>query len=93
MSEQNSSTETPETTAPEAEVVVEPNRLQKFVIKHPRTAKVVAITGATLAVVGTAVTANTMRKNRHHLDAAADHVLEAGHELSESVSPSPETDA
>jgi len=90
-------TETNPTPATETEsnddVVVEPNFVQKFVNKHPRAAKVVAIIGGVAAVGGTATVINTARKNKHHLDAAADHVLEAGSELSNAVSPTSETAA
>lgn len=92
MSETNSTQPTPEAPATEAEIVVEPNRLQKFVLNHPRASKVVAIIGGTTAVLGTAVMTNTLRKNRHHLNSAAGEAKEALHELSEAVSPSPETD-
>lgn len=83
---------TTENNAPELEIVetsdeVELTRLQRFVLKHPRAAKVVAITGAATAVAGVAITANTVRKNKHHLDQAADHAKDAFHEVSESVSP------
>ncbi len=78
------------TAAPDVNVVVEPDFLQKIVIKHPRLSKVVAIIGATLAVAGTAVTVNTVRKNKHHLDAAADDAKSAVSELSAAVSPSSE---
>jgi hypothetical protein len=77
----------------EADVVVEPTRLQRFVNTHPRASRVIAITGAVAAVVGVGTVANTARKNKHHLDNAADHVLEAGSELSAAVSPTSETDA
>ncbi len=78
------------TETPDVEVVVEPNFVQKFVNKHPRIAKVLAITGGVLAVAGTATVANTARKNKPHLDAAANHVIEAGSELSNAVSPTSE---
>jgi hypothetical protein len=85
----------PETTETESndDVVVEPNFVQKFANNHPRTAKVVAIAGAVLTVGSVATIANTVRKNRSHLDAATDHLSEATAELSNAVSPSPETDA
>lgn len=82
-------TQTPET--PAAEVEVEPTRLEKIVTKHPRAARVVAITGGVLAAVGVGVVATNLKKNKHHIDAAGAHVLEAGSEISEAVSPTPET--
>lgn len=92
MTEQNTDQTT--TDAPEAEVVVEPTKLQSFVNNHPRASRVIAITGAVAAVVGVGTVANTARKNKHHLDSAKDHVLEAGSELSNAVSPeSSETQA
>ena len=89
---ENTQPETTETTSTD-EVVVEPNFVQKFATNHPRTAKVVAITGAVLSVGGVAIVANTVRKNKSHVDAAVDHLSEATAELSNAVSPSPETDA
>lgn len=82
-----STTQTPEIVVDETPVETEPTRLQKFVCKHPRAAKVAAITGGITAAAGVAITANTMRKNKHHLDQAADAAKEALHEVSESVSP------
>lgn len=79
--------QTPEIVVDETPVETEPTRLQKFVCNHPRAAKVIAITSAVTAAAGVAVTANTMRKNKSHLDQAADHAKEALHEVSESVSP------
>lgn len=87
MTDQNPNSTT-ETEAP-AEVVVEPTRLQVFVNNHPRAARAIAITGAVAAVAGVGTVANTARKNKHHLDNAAGHVLEAGSELSNAVSPDP----
>lgn len=91
MSDQNSNETTTSDVAPEVDVVVEPTRLQKFVLTHPRAAKVVATLVTTTAVVGGAVTVNTMRKNKHHLDAAATDAKEALYEIGEAVSPTPET--
>lgn len=90
MTEQNPTQTTPETTSTD-KVEVEPNFVQKFANKFPRAAKAVAITGGVLVIGGTAVTANTMRKNKHHLDAAADEARGALNEFSNAVSPSPET--
>lgn len=75
----------------EAEVVVEQNFVQRFANRRPRAAKIIAITGAVLAAAGTLTVANTARKNSHHVDNALDHVVEAGSELSQAVSPTPET--
>lgn len=79
---------------PTAEPTLEeaPTRLQKFVIQHPRAAKIVAITGAVTAVTGIVLVANTMRKNSDHLSNAGELSLEALQEMSESVSPTPDTD-
>lgn len=81
----------------EADVCVEPEVKQNFVtklaVKHPRTAKVVAITGGITAVTGVLLTANTVRKNRRHLELAADHAKEALTELSSSVSPATDPEA
>lgn len=90
MTENNSTPETP-ATEQDVEVVVEPNRLQRFVNSHPRASKAVTITGATLATAGVAIVANTVRKNKHHVDNAAQHLSEAGSELSNAVSPTSET--
>lgn len=82
---------------PDIEIVdeseVQPNKLQKFVNKHPRAAKVVAIIGGVTAVAGVATVTNTMLKNKQHLELAKDHTKETLHELSEAVSPSSETPA
>lgn len=84
-------TDAPEPEVIEADVVVEQNFVQKFANKHPRAAKWIAIIGGTVAVGGGLTVANTMRKNSDHIDAAKDHVLEAGRELSDAVSPTSET--
>lgn len=64
-----------------------PGRLQTFVNKHPRAAKIVAITGGVAAVLGTVQFARTVQANRKHLELASDHAKEALNELSTSVSP------
>jgi hypothetical protein len=92
MTDQNTNSTT-ETEATEAQVVVEPTRLQKFVNNHPRASRVIAIVGGVAAVAGVGTVARTATKNKHHLDNAAGHVLEAGSELSAAVSPTSETDA
>lgn len=94
MTDQNSPESAPETETIEAEVVVEPNRLQKFVLNHPRAAKVIAIAGGATALLGSAVMTNNVRKNRHRVVNAATDVSDAIHEIGEAVSPSspsPET--
>ena len=67
-----------------------PNFLTKIATKYPRTTKVVAIAGGVTAVASVLTVANTVKKNRQHLELASDHAKEALHELSSSVSPSPE---
>lgn len=64
-----------------------PGRLQVFVNKHPRAAKVVAISGGILAALGTVQIARTVHANRSHLELAGDHAKEAVSELSATVSP------
>lgn len=66
---------------------VQPSRLQNFVNKHPRAAKVAAITGAVGTAIGVVCMTKTLQANKEHLDAAGDHAKEALHELSTSVSP------
>ena len=90
MTENTSQTTTIE--MPTEPTLEEPTRLQKFVIQHPRAAKIVAITGAVTAVTGIVLVANTMRKNSDHLSNAGELSLEALQEMSESVSPTPDTD-
>lgn len=83
------------TPAPEStdEVEIVPTRLQMFVNNHPRASRAIAIAGAVATVAGTVTIANTVRKNKHHLDNAADSAQDALQELSNAVSPAPETDA
>ncbi len=66
---------------------VDPTRLQVFVNKHPRAAKIVAVTGAVAAVVGVSHLTRTVAARKHHLAQAGDHAKEALDELSASVSP------
>jgi hypothetical protein len=82
----------PEAETPEVEVVVEPNFLVKLGTKYPRASRAAAIIVAGTAVVGGATVLRTASKNKHHIDNAKDHALEAGSELSQAVSPTPETD-
>lgn len=88
MTDQTTDQPTNDETAAEAKVV-QPTRLQVFVNNHPRAARALAITGAVAAVAGVGTVANTARKNKHHLASAGDHVLEAGSEFSNAVSPDP----
>lgn len=67
--------------------VVPTSRLQTFVTKHPRAAKIVAFTGAGAAVVGIVQTARTLKANKAHLELAGDHAKGALDELSTSVTP------
>lgn len=89
MAENNQNQPAPDVIVESGEEPNEPTRLQKFVIKHPRASKVVAITGGILAAGGVALTANNMRKNKHELNAAADHAKAALSGVSSSVSPDP----
>ena len=77
--------ETPDVVIDETEV--KQNFVSRFAVKHPRTAKVVAIAGAVTAVGGILTVANTVKKNKRHLELAGDHAKEALTELSSSVSP------
>lgn len=90
MTENNPTTE-PTVDPVEAEVVVEQNFVQRFANRRPRAAKIIAITGAALAAVSTVTVARTAAKNRSHVDTALNHVAEAGQELSQAVSPTPDT--
>lgn len=87
-------TETNETivTDPSAqEVEVDQNFVTRFAVRHPRTARVAAIAGATTAVVGVLLTANTVKKNRTHLTAAGEDVKDAISHISDAVSPTDTT--
>ena len=89
MSDQNSN-QTPETPSADA-VVVKQNVWTKFSTKHPRAAKVVVITGASIAALSIAAVANTVQKNRSHVVAAGNEAKEALNELGQAVSPTSET--
>lgn len=91
MSEKTTAAPATEAETPEVEVVVEPNFLVKVGTRYPRASRAVAIVVGALAIGGTATVLTTAKKNKHHLDNATDHVLEAGSELSQAVSPTPET--
>lgn len=79
-----------ETTSPDV-VEENPSLWTKFNTKYPRAARVVAIGGVVVAVASVVTVANTVRKNKEHLDAAGEHLSEAASELSSAVSPDPET--
>lgn len=81
-----------EATEPQTDEV-KPTRLQSFVNKHPRAAKVVAITGAVTAALGAVQIARTAQANRHHAIAAGDHAQESLRELSATVTPQETTEA
>ena len=80
-----------ETETPKVEVVVEPNFLVKVGTKYPRASKAAAIVVATVAGVAGVTVLTTAVKNKHHIDNATNLALEAGSELSQAVSPTPET--
>jgi DNA-binding IclR family transcriptional regulator len=83
---------TPATDAAQPEVVEEnPSLWTKFNNKYPRAARVATIGGVVVAVLAVGTVANTVRKNKEHLDAAGEHLSEAASELSSAVSPDPET--
>jgi hypothetical protein len=84
---QTDPTETAQTEQPE----VSQNFVQRAANKHPRLAKAVAVTGAALSIVGIATVARTVRSNKGHLEAAGEHLSEAGSEFVATVDPaSPE---
>lgn len=64
-----------------------PTRLQVFVNKHPRAAKVVAIVGAVTTAVGAVQITRTVRSNKEHLELAGDHASAALDELAATTSP------
>jgi hypothetical protein len=72
---------------PVGEVVMEPTRLQRFVINHPVASRWVLIVLGAGTAAGAALAGANVNKNRHHVEAAKDHVLEAGSEIVEAVSP------
>lgn len=82
--------QTPETVAEANVEEQKTNLFAKVACKYPRTTRVVAIVGGTTAVLSVLTIANTVKKNRQHLELASEHAKEALHELSTSVSPSPE---
>lgn len=90
MTETNLKTVT-ETETAVAPVVVEPNWLQKMVIKHPRTSKVAAITGATLSVLAVAMMINNVQNSKDHADQSTDLTLDELQEMSKSMSPTDTT--
>ena len=78
---------TTEETAPTEQPEVSQNFVQKLVNRFPRTAKVAAISGAALSVVGVTTVVRTVRSNQDHLDAAGEHASEAVSELAATVDP------
>lgn len=84
----------PETTnAPAEPQVFEEKQtwLQARVNNHPRAAKVLAVVTATAAVAGVVQFARTLKANKPHLNAAADHAKAGLDEVAASVSfPDPE---
>lgn len=72
---------------PTQETEVKQNFVTRFAVKHPRTARVAALTGAATAVVGVLLTANTVKKNRAHLVAAGEDAKDALGHISDAVSP------
>lgn len=95
MTDKNPTTQpAAETQSQEEPQVVPLNRWQQFAVDHPRFTKALLIGGAIGAVGGTSLAVNTARKNKHHLDAAQDHLALAAGEFTEAVSPTSEnTDA
>ena len=91
MTEQNPTAPATEAETPKVEVDVEPNFLVKDGTKYPRASRAAAIIVGVAAAAGGVTVLNTAKKNRHHIDNAKDHVLEAGSEFSQAVSPNPET--
>ena len=85
-------TSTTVTDATPSDAVVKQSLWTKFNTKHPRTARVLAISGVVIGITSVAIVSNTVRKNAHHLDASTKHLSEAAAELSSAVSPDPETD-
>lgn len=69
------------------DVEVKQNFVSRFAVKHPRTAKVAAIVGSVTAVASVLTIANTVKKNRSHLEAAGDHAKGVLTEISDAVSP------
>lgn len=79
-------------TEPELEEVPQ-TRLQSFVNKHPKAARLLAITGAVGTVAGAVHFTRTLHANKDHLELAGDHAKEALNELSTSTSPNPDAEA
>jgi hypothetical protein len=70
---------------------VSENFVQKLANRHPRTAKVLAITGVVTTAITVAGIVRTVRSNKDHLEAAGEHASEAMSELAATVDPaSPE---
>lgn len=90
---ENTQTQTAEVVADEPQAEVQPTRLQVFVNKHPRAAKVLAVVGVTGTAIGGVMVAKTVQANRKHVDQAVDHAQEAVAELSTAVTPQEPTEA
>jgi len=83
-----------ETQSEEAPKVVQLSRWQQFTLDHPRLSKGIAIGGVVGTALGASLAVNNVRKNKHHIDAAQDHLALAAGEFTEAVSPTSEnTDA
>jgi hypothetical protein len=80
-------TEPTPTDLPVGQVVMEPTAIQRFAINHPRAAKALAIIGVAGTALGAALLTSTVRSNKPHVDAAKDHILEAGNEAVAAVTP------
>lgn len=81
----------PTETAQTEQAEVSPNFVQKFTNRHPRVAKVLAITGVATTAIAVTTVVRTVRSNKDHLDAAGEHLSEAASELTATVDPaSPE---
>jgi len=94
MTDQNNTNATAETQSTEEPKVVQLTRWQQFTLDHPRLSKGLAIGGVVGTVAGASLAVNTVRKNKHHIEAAHDHLALAAGEFSEAVSPTSEhTDA
>ena len=94
MTDQNNTDATTETQSTEEPKVVQLTRWQQFTLDHPRLSKGLAIGGVVGTVAGASLAVNTVRKNKHHIASAKDHLELAAGEFSEAVSPTSEhTDA
>lgn len=90
MTDQNPATAAPTETQSEEAPTVVLTRLQQFTLDHPRLSKGLAIGGALGTVFGVGLAVNNVQKNKHHIDAATDHLALAAGEFTEAVSPTSE---